>query len=150
MIPWARACWQLASLGPSAWLSHPAPGSLDSPLGVLPWCASRSRHRLQALGSLCGQQPPAVASTPSPPASSLQPAASPSGHFLFVLSTSLCTPDRQTSGAGWASQRVGLGTFTSRENLSPWPHLPRWRHSLATGPGVGWAQCKPETKGALA
>lgn len=51
--------------GPSAWPLRLAQGSLLSPLGVLPWRSSCSRHGPQALGSLCGSRLPRL---PPPPA----------------------------------------------------------------------------------
>ena len=75
------------------WPDSPIRPHWHLPLGVLPWRSSWLCHRCRP--SARQRAPDQV-----PPASSLQPAASPSGHFLFFLSTSLHALDRHLELGG--------------------------------------------------
>lgn len=108
---WTEAPFSGLSVRPS----HPASLAPYTPR-VPPWCSSWLRHRRRP--SACRLLPRSP-----PPASSLQPAVSPSGHFLSSSSVPPSAPLTDIwSRVSWLEG--GAENFHGRENPSP-PPIPK-------------------------
>ena len=105
--------------------SAPALGPLDSPRGVVPWRPSRCSADCSSGRAGCLR--------PSPPASSLQPAASPSATSSWPRAPPSAPPTHIWSLVGQRERRPG---HVHLQILSPGPMAQAEAFSSA-GPGVG-------------